>query len=280
MVVYVEYVVLDNFTLTFLLAALSQKAVLLRVKKVRCFFAASVSTAVVLWYPFVNGIVYLNLIRAGLWIILGLILFLKTKRLIKGSVVFLLLTLVFGGIAFAINYIFSGSVEVALKKNFIDFPLSILLLGSIVFLFLAKKIILCVNKIRDANKGVYEFTIDIFNKKLALKGFIDTGNRLYDERSGLPIVVVGIKSIMQSFSDEQLYNLLSGSGEKLQKGARYYEYCTLSGKSKILLLRPDKFVLYLGKDKNILYDVMIGVSVSPTSDVIKYDAILPPALCA
>ena len=52
-------------------------------------------------------------------------------------------------------------------------------------------------------------------------------------------------------------------------------------KDKILLLRPDDFVLYFGKDENILFEVMVGVSIGSINDIIKYDAILPAnIICA
>ena len=52
-------------------------------------------------------------------------------------------------------------------------------------------------------------------------------------------------------------------------------------KDKILLLRPDDFVLYFGKDENILFEVMVGVSIGSINDIIKYDALLPASIiCA
>ncbi len=278
MTVYIEYVVIDNFTLTFVLAALSQKITLLRVKKMRCFVASLLATAVVVWYPFIQGVLVLNVIRLTLWLVLSVILYAKTHRFVRGSMIFLAVTLLFGGAMLGINFMICGSIEGALIMNYLSVPLSVILVGALLSILLVKKLILAVRKICDARRCICDCTLRIMGKTLSLKGLIDTGNRLYDSKSGLPVIIVGLKSLLPALSDVQLAVLLSGNGEKLQRGASYKRIETLGGEKKILLLKPEEFLLYFEGQGNILFDVMVGVSTKPIYDTIEYDAILHPAL--
>ena len=107
---------------------------------------------------------------------------------------------------------------------------------------------------------------------------MDTGNRLYDERAGLPVVVIGIKSLLGVLDNEQVVALSAGRIEAVQRGARYFEVSTAAKKGKILLLKPDFFKLYSDKGEHILYDVTVGVSFAPLGESTEYDAILHPAI--
>ena len=107
---------------------------------------------------------------------------------------------------------------------------------------------------------------------------MDTGNRLYDVKSGLPVVILSAKSIVKKLSDSQVQSLVLGRGETLQKNARYLQISTVGGSNKILLLKPDEFRLYFEDGSNIIYDVAVGLTFSPLKDSEQYDAILHPSL--
>ena len=280
MSVYIELVIIDNFVLTYILAWLSYRVLSIKPKKFRCFVCSFIATAVAVWYPFLRSMLLVSLVRILLWVVLSLILFLGLREVVKGGVALLLLTLTFGGVIFGINFALSGSVKDALVQNALNLPLSVVLTGVVVAVIIVKKCYVSVKKARDVKSNLWEFTLVIFGKRLALKGFLDTGNRLYDRKSGLPIVVVNLKSILKALSDEQVSLIMCGKGEKIGAGARYDTIGTLTGESKILIIKPDEFLLYFKGQGNILFDVMVGITLRPLKDEIRYDAILHPALCA
>lgn len=276
--VYIEYVVLDNFTITFLIAALTYKIMLKRVAKLRSVIAATVGTGVAVAYPFVYSNVLVFLVKLGLWLVLSLILFCGKRKFLLCSVAFLAVTFLFGGVTFGINYFVCGDVYSAMRVSSFEFPISVILLGVCVCYFLAKKLAVAIHRRKDVIGAIYGFSVTLFGKTLELRGLMDTGNRLYDERSGLPIVIIGIKRLMALLDGEQLIALAVGNGESLQHGARYIEISTATKSGKILLVKPELFVLYSDKGEHILYDVTVGVSFAPISDTVEYDAILHPAL--
>lgn len=278
MEVYVEYVVLDNFTITFLIAALTYGIMLKRVSKLRSFVAATIGTGVALAYPFIENNVLVVIVKFGLWIVLSLILFAGKRKPLFCSITFLALTFSFGGVMFGISYLVYGDAYTAMRVSPFDFPVSLIVIGACVCYFFIRKLTIKFHRVKDVSGAVYDFSVTIFGEKLELRGLMDTGNRLYDDKNGLPIVVVWIGSLIGILSDEQFGAITSGNGKSVQRGARYKNIATVVKGGKILLLKPDSFVLYSDKGEHILYDVTVGVSFVPLNDSIEYDAILHPAL--
>ena len=277
--VYVEIVIIDNFVLTYCLGALTYRVTLKRVNKTRCAVASLIGTIVAVFYPFISNNLVVFAVKIALWIILSVILFARKERFFMGAIVFLGLTFLFGGLLFGVSLAISGNVNASLRGNVTVIPWSLIVLCFFVGDYLVKKIALSVRACRDVSKSVYEFKIKVLGKEKIMRGFMDTGNRLYDERNGLPVVVISAKSIQDLLTDEQIGLLALGQGERIQRNARYVKFSALGGqKKKILLLRPDEFILYFEDKGNIFYDVTVGVILSPIRDSVNYDAILHPAL--
>ncbi len=276
---YIEYVILDNFVVTYMLAALTYRILLKRVPRLRAVAAAAVGTAVAVCYPFVESDVLVTLIKFSLWLVLSLILFAGGQKFFLCSLTFLGLTFLFGGVLFGIGFLISGNASQAMRVNMLNFPISAVIIGVFLCYLTVRKIAVRFHRVRDLGGVIYDFSLSVLGNTMNFRGLMDTGNRLYDKISGLPVIILSAKSLMGNVTDEQFRIMFSGRGDTLQKDAHYMEISTVAGgKSKILLLRPDAFVLYSPGKANILYDVMVGVSFSPLKDAIGYDAILHPSL--
>lgn len=276
---YIEYVILDNFTVTCLIASLTYRIMLKRTNRIRTLVASLTGTAVAVFYPFVKNDVLVIIIKLALWIVLSLILFLKKEKFFMCALTFLGLTFLFGGVMFGIGFVVSGDATAAMRVNMLDFPVSVIIAGVFICWLAVKKILVKFHRMRDLGGVIYDFSLSVLGNTMKFRGLMDTGNRLYDKVSGLPVIVLSAKSLMGNISDEQFRIMFSGRGDTLQPQAHYMEISTVAGgKNKILLLKPDAFVLYSAGGGNILYDVMVGVSFSPLKDAIGYDAILHPAL--
>ena len=278
MEVYIEYVALDNFTITFLIAALTYRIMLKHVAKLRSLVAATIGTGVALAYPFIESNIFVIIVKTGLWVVLSLVLFAGKRKPLLCAVTFLALTFLFGGGMFGINYFVCGDTYSAMRTSSFDFPVSIIVICMCACWFSVKKLAIRFHRIKDVSGAVYNFSVTIFGETLELRGLMDTGNRLYDENNGLPIVVLWIGSLVGILSNEQFIAITSGNGKSVQRGARYKSISTATKSGKILLLKPDSFVLYSDKGEHILYDVTVGVSFVPLNDSIEYDAILHPTL--
>lgn len=276
---YIEYVILDNFCITFSLGYLTNKLAMHRVNFLRCLLAAFVGTAVAVCYPFIKGDGLLLATKFVLWLLLCVLLFGGKQRFVFCSLMFLILTFVFGGCVLMVALAAGDSLESVMRINLSEFPIGALLFCCLMCVTVIRGLIVKLYAKRDISKVIYDFKLKLFGKELLCKGLMDTGNRLYDHKNKLPVVVFSAKSLVGVLSDEQFSVLFSGGGESLQKGARYMQIETVAGGvNKILLVKPDEFVLYLGHRKNILCDVMIGVAFTPMGDGGDFDAILHPSL--
>ena len=273
MEVYIEVVILDNFTLTYLIGALSEFVMHYKRDIFRIVIGAQVATIITLFYPLIPDNFPLLALKFAVFVVVSLIFFAGRERFLLASLLFLGITFIFGGVIFALSYAIWG------QQNESQIPLSLVLLSGIICYKIVKKVCIKKRKFDDAKNQIYDFTLKIFSKTISGRALMDTGNRLYDDKSGLPVVIISAKSFITALDDEKVSLLISGRGEKMQRSARYITIETVGGGArKILLLDPDEFSLYFGGGQNILYTVKLGVSFSPLNDSVKYDALLHPSL--
>ena len=277
MSVYIEYVIIDNMVLTYAISDLTYRILLGLPSRKRCLLCSVVATVVAVWYPFVKNNVALIAIKVVLLIVLGCILFIGKSRFVLGCIVFLLLTFAFGGAVFAVNYLILPEV-VGINAPIGDFSLGLIVVLCVALWLLARKVFIKTNKARLISDCMYPFQVSIAGKIVSLNGFIDTGNRLFDSVSGLPIVVVRASKIMECFTDEQLCAMVVGGKVSVGRKSHYITYTTVAGgNNRMLLIEPDFFRVKTKRG----YDnksVMVGISFSPIRDDDRCDAILHPSI--
>ncbi len=264
MKVYIEIVILDNFIITFYIVKCVYFIIRRKEKLWRALLGSAVGTVVAVFYPFITSTVLSLLIKLMLYCILSTIFFAGKEQFFLASGLFLLVTVCFGGIVFALSFITSGNVIDALTKNYYSFPLSIVILGVVLGYKFFKIISKDLGKMSQKFKYGSEFLITIDGKSIKMQGFIDTGNTAIDSVSGLPIVLMSIRSLLKVISREKLIKVLSGNCGYSS------EIITATGREKIPLIKPEKFVLYLDGQANRIVEVMIGVSIAK----LNYDALL------
>lgn len=276
MKVYIELVIADNFAITFLLARLSYYLIGEPLSKLRILSACAVGTAAAVFYPFLEGVWLPIALKIVTGLVLSVILF-KPKKFLKGMLFFFILTFTYGGALFALGLFVHGNVEAALTKPVASVPVGITLLAAYVLFIGLKRAIFKIRKSRDINGFIYDAEIRVCGSSVECKAFLDSGNRLYDDKSGLPVVIVGAGTLAKALGDEQMSNLLLGKTSGFD-GAHYVDYSTVGGKSKLFVFRPDELVVYVADKKNIISDVMLGVAFKRLSDVESYGLILNPAV--
>ena len=99
-----------------------------------------------------------------------------------------------------------------------------------------------------------------------LSALIDSGNRLYDKRTGKPVSVLS-RAVADDLMERGFFKM---------RGAHYQKYTTIEGGGKILVFQIDKLVIYCGEKRNIIDNAMIGVS--PAGGYGETDLILHAAL--
>ena len=273
MTVYIEFVIIDNLVITGFIALVSYRVLRVAASKKRIACASITATAVAVFYPFLAvHIVWLILIRIVLGTVLSLILFYKKAKLLRGAAVFLGTTFAVAGLTFMIGFIFIGDAAAALITP-LDFPIGGAVLILAVVYYPIKRLVRSVAKARVINDYNYDFELTVFDRCIKAKGFMDSGNLLCDQSSGLPVVVAGATLSMQLLTEEQLLLILTGHEKEVCKSARYMEVGTIGKDGKILLIKPKKFMVFLQDGANILREVMLGLSFN---DLGGMEALLSP----
>ncbi len=236
---YIEFVIADNFLLTFLAGAAAARLCHKRENVFRLMIASTVGTVFAVFYPYMRVGAAANLaIKGALGVVLCMILYFKTRRPITSSLLFLGCTFAFGGASYALGLIIyssaSGASEFSMK-----YPLFLTLgTGAAVYMcvkYAAKKLVVA------RARAPYEFgtEIEIFGEKLTFDAFLDTGNSVFDEKSGLPVVITDCARFTSKLGE-------SGAREFLKNIDRFrsLEIVTAAGRAKAYILKPTAVTVY------------------------------------
>ncbi|MBE5732742.1 MAG: hypothetical protein E7353_06905 [Clostridiales bacterium] len=268
MVVYIEYLIIDNFFLTYFICELTYFISRRKKNRKRMIITSTLATIGAFIYPFcASNFVLAYTLKAVAWIILCLILFVKKQSFFSSSLIFLLNTMLVGGVLTFISTLSSQQVDVIGGQVNFSFPIGVIVVAGYVITFVVKCVYTVIFRNRGSEDLVRTVKVGINGTTLHLKGFMDTGNRLVDCKSGLPVVIVKASAIIRAFSPATFASLIEkGRGDCIS-------YTTVTGGvNKIMLIYPDFFTME-GKKENI--DVAIGVSFSGFYG--DYDVILHPS---
>ena len=111
----------------------------------------------------------------------------------------------------------------------------VLIMGFIVVLFIYIK---QIKKYQNTYTNYYKVEIIIKNKKYLLTGFLDTGNKLYDNYKNRPIVIID-KKINYNLDD-----------------IIYVPYVSLNNSSVLKCLKTDKIII----NNNVFKNYLVGLS--------------------
>ncbi|MBR2967585.1 MAG: sigma-E processing peptidase SpoIIGA [Clostridia bacterium] len=261
MVVYIEYVILDNFVFTYLIANLSYRIVREKPKILRCIIASIVGTACAVFYPFVKDAVVVIIIKISLLSVMSFILYIKLPKFFVRVGAFLVCTAVFGGIQFMLGYLVYGDAQSALSLPISDLPLSVFFLTPIGLWLVARRLFAIINSYRIRKNYIYDLKLSSGENSVMIKGLIDTGNTVKDSKS---VIFINAITAIELFGIDYL--------TLRNKDNSFINVLTATGKKEINLF-PAKIELYLAKDEHIFMDVQVGISNVCLGA--EYQAILP-----
>ncbi len=258
MTVYIEYVIINNLVIDFLLLKATFIFTGIPYFGRRLFLCAFLGACVALVFPFVetNGLILISLkIMSGLLILLLANNYKSFNAFFKCAIVFFLLTFLSGG---AVTGIY----------NLLGIPLgtesvvATVLLPVYFIIKLTRKTIIYLSKRVNTQKFCYEAQLFFKDKSIKAKGFLDTGNSLYD---GDNAVILCSSKFIKEFLGESIATV------KFKK----LKLSTLAGGKTNLAFRLDKLILYIQNKEHIFNYVTVCIADLGSSE---YDIILHPAL--
>ena len=270
MKVFIEDCFLNSFLILFLVCMLLCYLIGLKNTKKRFFMTLGFMTPL---YVFINSFCLPTKIEVIVFVLFSSITILtlirKTnfKKYILYLTCFLLIYLLVIKLCETLSKLFS------IKFNLHYFDSTKIILLVLLFSFVLLKIIQSLKQQSKVNKFVYDVEIMLKNKRIRLKGFLDTGNMLVDNVSGKPVVIISYSILNSLLPKIKLEDLILN---KIGKDFGYYiNYSTVGNSGKMFVFKPDMTIVLSGKNKEKI-DVVLGLSLKGFGDDANFSALLNP----
>ena len=259
MTVYIEYVIIDNVIIDYLLLKATFIIVGETYKKIRLIAVAFLGAFIALVYPLIE---HVTLISVVVKVLSGILLCLiSTSYRSKRS--FYVSTIIFFTLTFLTGGTIIGLLNIMGIEHQNEICVAIVFVPAYLVIKSVTSIIKSLYKNKEVRAFVYKVDLVFDKKTVTVSGFLDTGNALFDGES--PVIICGKGLFFRLLGD----NILS---KKLKR----ISINTVNGKTQNLSFKLDQIVIYLGQSVNINSNVTIALSHNAIGD--GYDIILHPAL--
>ena len=258
MTVYIEYVLIDNLVIDYLLLKATLSLTGINYKKGRLFLCAIFGAMVALIYPLIKIKTISTLIRflCGFILTAGAVKYASKKSYLINTAVFFLFTFLTGGAIIGIFTLFNMDYSA-------EYSIALMFIPVYFILRAITEVIKYIYRRKDVVSLTYSIFITIFGKTVSCKGFLDTGNGLYDGDN--PVIVCGKRFFLDLIGN----NFHRAKLKKIVVN-------TVSGKTENFAVTLDELKIYIGDEPNIFNNVTLCVASAGVGE--GYDVILHPAL--
>ncbi|MBM7614580.1 sigma-E processing peptidase SpoIIGA [Alkaliphilus hydrothermalis] len=295
MIVYAEYVFLENFIMNFIILSLTAKFGKVESRKLRLVLASSMGAlyAFILFFPSLH-FMYSMLMKVAcsmLIIIVGFSPY-RFRDFFRLLGIFYLITLIFGGAAFALFYFtsFNGIIS-----NGIFYTTNISLKNIMLSCGFAYMLVnFCwgyIQKQLSREKIYTNVKIEMNGELVELKGLVDTGNSLKDPITSYPVMIVEYDAVLKLFP-EYLKNAFIGSkfpnfdeitmllhNTPWMTRLRFIPFQALGTENGMLVgFKPDSVVIERESDLKNVQEIIIAIYSKRLSKTGDYRALLHPDL--
>jgi len=205
--------------------------------------------------------------------------FASLKQFLIGFTLFIIYTFLLGGACYGIIKLLNGDPENFFVGSYDTVvPVSIIITICFVYSFIILRLTKYIYRKKDMLPFISDVELTIGDKTLLLKAFTDSGNRLYDNSVGSPVIILSAFSLERYYSEDQMVALVFGEKNKYFKNIHYLHYGTIEGVSKkMVVFEADKLVIKSGDREKVTENVCVGVTFKKFNDAISYDVLLHPS---
>jgi len=284
MEVYIEYVLIDNIVINFLLFLFTKKLLKLNIKTSNILICSILGAGFSFLMPylaFFKGLLFLFKLFIGVLLVSLLKKYSGFKEFFVTTLTFITSTFLFGGLVFfVLDIINAKTTSSGLLIYEYQLPVGLIILIIYLYAYFMFQLISNFYKRKLVNNYLFEVTVKLGEKFLNTKAFLDTGNRLTDSISGKPIVIMNFNTFSNIYEQVNLADLLLGKLENLPlKNSRYITVTSANGmKSKLLIFEGEELKIFLEHGVNIIPNVMFGLSLTKFKDSLEYSMLLNPLL--
>jgi len=284
MEIYIEYVIIDNLVINALILLCVKNTLKLRSSWWRVLLSAGLGTLVAVLLPLISLPVWAlfgSKIALGVFMVLILSRFFRLKDFVFAFLLFLAYTILLVGACLVTLLMFGTSLELLSQGAYdIAVPLGIVFAIVAVYVYFIVGLARYLSRKRELLPYLRKVQIFLGNKILEFQGFIDSGNKLFDNKTKLPVIILSVKGLEKYFSKEEIEKLmLEKTASENFKKVHLTSYNTISGEAKkMLVFEADKMVIFSGDKEYTTNRFVIGVSYKKFNDATNYDMLLNPSL--
>lgn len=259
MTVYIEYVIIDNLVIDYLLLKATFAITGITVLRRRLFFLALLGAGVALVYPLLDAHKVISVavkVLSGFLIVLLAVKYKTIKSYLINAAIFFSLTFLTGGGIIGIFNILGLNYSSEYSVALIIIPAYLLIKGL-------TEVIKFIYKKKNVAAFVYKTELTLGKKTITVNGFMDTGNGVYD---GDNPAIICKKSVFDKLLD----------GSNLNCKIKMMQINTVSGGKRYPSVKLDKIKIYILDKVNIHNNVSLVIVGEKVGE--EYDVILHPAL--
>ena len=257
MIVYIEYVLINNFLVSFMLIFSTNMCLKQKNSKIRNIIACVFGAAMALIYPLCNFAgIFLLFLKCVVGFLICAIAY-KTnslKKLFIFYILFMFLTAMYGGINMMIYFAIYG--DFSFTKTL---PLPIILFSVFLITYFLKQIIFVFYKKKQISQFFYVIEIINNNNKLITNAYLDSGNVLCAPQNNKPIIVINYKIFNKLFEGFSPLKLATKKVDEL-KNARYIKVSTVTSNGEMLVFDVDSIILNLPNGKKEIKTPSLGLT--------------------
>jgi len=203
------------------------------------------------------------------------------RSLLRAGLYFFLVNFLFAGFMQAL-WLFAAPAGMAYRNGVAYFNISALTLAvSTIAAYLVITLFCRILNRRTGKRELIDVTVSFWGREAAVTGFADTGNKLCDIFTGLPVVVCEYEALREIFP-ERIRDFFRAPAEfafgriedsSLKTALRVIPINGAGGASSLPAFRPDRITV-----DGIPRQAVVAVTVHPLSDGV-FRALVHPSLC-
>ena len=279
MSVYIEYVVIDNLVIDFIVLYLVALCMQYKIAWYKLFFSACLGTFMAVVFPMLTIPMLLSLF-CKFMLSVFMVLIIKRPKSLKAFGVslglFYVFTWLLGGMIYALIWALGGDfISSSALTYSAPIPVGVLLAIAVVYGVILAKIARKMYKVKHMQPFIKKVELYALGVRMQFVAYVDSGNRLFDASSHLPVVVVQdtvlekclgtmvvdalFEGKLKNAPDLHFLPIHSVGGESTQIPIFYVEKCLIDGVP-------------------VMMDFYVGVTRTKFEDAVKYEALLHPSL--
>lgn len=246
MTLFIEYVILDNFVIDYMLLSLIGIATKEKIRRGNKIFASIIGTIFAIFLPYVvkyNLLAIIYKFVCAILMVLAIKKYKSFKKYIWNLSLLFVFTFLFGGLLIGVLSLLN--IEYT-TTNFIlynfEIPVSVFLVVFYLVYWLLKKIIKALGNQIKYNNFTHKIKLIDNGASVECIGYFDSGNMLCKDGHAVNIISSEIFfKLYQNYSVDKL--LFRNIDHNILKDASYIEINSLSKAGKYLSFKIDKFVV-------------------------------------